>query len=115
MAAKRLVNNHHHWLRRNIAPTISKGEMIMRILKSWPVSESRIQVKSVYDKVLDGKVYELERGKDFEGPVQGMRMNLYSAAKQRRVKIHTHKIDNSHLAVQAIGKRRDGGGGEQTM
>ena len=71
----------------------------MKVLKMFP--EVKKEAVS-YDRILDGRVWELERGTDFEGNVQLMRMRISSAARARGTKVRTHKIDEGHLVVQKV-------------
>lgn len=75
----------------------------MRTLKGWPkVASAKARQSTFYDTVLDGKVKVLERSKDFTGTAQQMRVRLYSAARQRQLKLRTHKMSEEELMVQAV-------------
>ncbi len=55
---------------------------------------------SLYDKVLDGQIWGLIEGEDYESAVATMRTNLSKAAKARGLKAHT-RVTEDVLYVQA--------------
>jgi hypothetical protein len=52
-----------------------------------------------YDQWLDGQVWKLIKDIDFNCNVQSMRVNLFNAARGRKIKIKTN-IGSDYLIVQ---------------
>jgi hypothetical protein len=52
-----------------------------------------------YDQWLDGQVWKLIKGTDFNCGVKSMRVNLYNAARGRKIKIKTD-LGSDYLIVQ---------------
>ncbi len=54
-----------------------------------------------YDQWLDGQIWKIIKDTDFNCNVQSMRVNLYNAARSRRIQIRT-KTGPDHVIVQRI-------------
>jgi hypothetical protein len=53
-----------------------------------------------WDQWLDGNVWALEAGADFEGKMGKLQSAAYVAAKARGGKVRTQRIDETTLAIQ---------------
>ena len=49
----------------------------------------KAKFKYPWDSWLDGGIYRLEHGKDFQGEVESMRVNIYTAAKRIGIRVRT--------------------------
>ncbi len=49
----------------------------------------KAKFKYPWDQWLDGKIWRLEHGTDFQGEVESMRVNIYTAAKRIGIKVRT--------------------------
>lgn len=58
-----------------------------------------------WDKVMDGRYWELKRGVDFED-LERCRTAALMYAMRKHLTISTEKIDNDTLAVYVISRRR---------
>lgn len=64
-------------------------------------STARITNKYDWDSWLNGKIWELERGVDFEIDPSGMRTACYLMAKRRGLNLTVHMSDKK-LVLQAM-------------
>jgi len=65
---------------------------------SW--NNSRMDSTFPYTKWLDGNIWRIRRGVDFDMPAKNMRVNLYSAADRRGVRVRT-KLKGDEITLQA--------------
>lgn len=65
-----------------------------------------------WEQWLDGETWVLTAGEDFPGtsddPVGSFRSQIYTTATLRDVMIRTSKLDDTHLAIQCLGRRASG-------
>ncbi len=90
-----------------------------KVLEEFDFSRKGVKKKSKYpwDKWLDGGIWELNQegspeaeieGADFDIPVKNFRTNLYVAAKQRKLGVHTRLIRNeTGIVLQAYDASED--------
>lgn len=71
-----------------------------RVRKNFQFPSSR-RMKYSWDKWLDGQVWELDRGTDYQVGTEQMRRNVYSAAWSRGIRVRTHRGKNM-LTIQAF-------------
>jgi hypothetical protein len=75
---------------------------VARIVKDPDWSDTRNRPSQYpYDKWLDGRVWEIEQGIDFNCEVKSIRSMLFNAAYRRDLVLRTKTIDNK-LMFQAI-------------
>lgn len=76
-------------------------------VKEWPwQGRSRgLGVKYPYDKWMDGSIWMITKGEDFTCTANSMRSALFSAAKERGLKVRTSVVKGSkpeQLVFQAV-------------
>ena len=76
-------------------------EVVMaKAIKDFEFPESR-RMRYRWNKLLDGQIWELERGKDFKVSIEQMRKNVYNAAWSRGLRVRTSCKGNK-LYIQAF-------------
>lgn len=65
--------------------------------------------KYPYDEWLDGKIYQLDAGADFEGKVTAFSTSIRQAAGRRNLKVNLVTLENG-VAVQAVPKEESKNG-----
>lgn len=78
-----------------------------RILTELPATKrGGASSKYPWDEWLDGQVYELVRGEDFEGEPDAFRRTVYSAADRLGKGALTRITKDGNLAVQAVPEKK---------
>jgi len=76
-----------------------------KILKRYE-PKKRTGPKAVYpyDTWLDGKIYKLKQGEDFQCTCSSMEGLIRDAAKARFRRVHVYRDDEETIVVQAAGR-----------
>lgn len=79
------------------------------IMQNLKFPDGRGEEKYPWDQWLNGGVWHIKQGEDFDVDVPSMRSCIYMAAKRhkKKVKTHTPKKGNS-IYMQAIGSLKNG-------
>lgn len=60
----------------------------------------KAKFKYPWEQWLDGTIWHLEHGKDFSVEVESMRVNIYTAAERRDLKVRT-SVEGEDIVMQA--------------
>ncbi len=85
----------------------------MKTLKSYEFKSSGSRNGRTYDwdKLMDGKIYQLEEGKDYECKQQTVLMMARTQAKKRGMRLRGTKVEGG-VVLQAVPSENGDGGDE---
>ncbi len=85
--------------------------MARKLAKMPPRPPQRSPERDTLDKLLDGSVWRLERGVDFEGDPFAEQNRLRAAARRRGLGLTYRDLGDGVLVVQALPKRKPAASG----